>query len=60
MNVYGYTRLNKNRLNPKNFALIEQENIVRQWSERKGYKIKKIFREIETTSYSLELPKLKK
>ena len=60
MNVYGYIRLNKNRLNPKNFDLKEQLELVRNWSDKRGYEIKKIFREMETTSSSLELPKLKK
>ena len=60
MSIYGYIRLNNHRRNPKNFDLKEQENIIRNWSEKHGYEIKKIFREIETTSSSLELPKLKK
>ena len=59
MSVYGYIRINKNRRNPKNFDLKEQENIVRKWSEKNGYEIKKIFREIETTNSNLELSKLK-
>jgi len=60
MSIYGYIRLNNHRRNPKNFDLREQENIIRKWSEKNEYKIKKIFREIEPTSSSLELPKLKK
>ena len=60
MSVYGYIRLNKQRKIPKNFDLGEQSRIVREWSEEHGYKIKEIFREIEPTSTSLELPKLKK
>jgi len=60
MSIYGYIRLNNHRQNPKNFDLSKQEKIVRKWSEKKGLPIKKIFREIEPTSSSLELPKLKK
>lgn len=60
MSVYGYIRLNKQRRNPKKFDLREQSRIVKKWSEERGYKIKQIFREIEPTSTSLELPKLKK
>tara|TARA_Y100001970_G_C14244947_1_gene867462 strand:- start:1124 stop:1774 length:651 start_codon:yes stop_codon:yes gene_type:complete len=39
---------------------MEQAKIIRQWSEKNGFQIKKIFRELESTSTSSELPKLKK
>ena len=59
MNIYGYVRLNNRRRIPKNFDLNKQYNIIKEWSKERGIKVKKIFREIEPSSSSLELPKLK-
>ena len=60
MSIYGYIRLNNHRRNPENFDLKKQASLVKNWAGKNGYDIKKIFREIESTSTSLELPKLKK
>ena len=60
MSIYGYIRLNSNRPKPKNFSLREQAKIIRNWSDEQGLEIKKIFRDNEANSASLELPNLKK
>jgi len=59
MSIYGYIRLNNSRQNPKNLDLGKQNKIIRKWAQERNLKVKKIFREIESTSSSLELPKLK-
>jgi site-specific DNA recombinase len=60
MSIYGYIRLNSKRPKPKNFSLREQAKIIRNWSDEQGLEIKKIFRDNEANSASLELPNLKK
>jgi len=60
MSIYGYARLNNQRQTPKNLDIQNQAKIIRKWCDNQGLEVKKIFRDIETTSASLELPKLKK
>jgi len=60
MSIYGYIRLNSHRPTPKSLGLREQARVIRQWSEDQGLEISKIFRDTESSSASLELPKLKK
>ena len=60
MSIYGYTRINNHRPTPKNLGTRNQAKIIRKWSEEHGLEIKKIFRDIESNSASLELPNLKK
>ena len=60
MSIYGYTRLNNYRPTPEKLDTRNQAGIIRKWSEKKELKLKKIFRDIEPNSASLELPNLKK
>ena len=60
MSIYGYTRLNNHRPTPDKLDTRNQAGIIRKWSEKKELKLKKIFRDIESNSASLELPNLKK
>ena len=60
MSIYGYTRLNNHRPTPDKLDTRNQAKIIRKWSEEHGLEIKKIFRDIESNSASLELPNLKK
>ncbi len=60
MSIYGYTRLNNHRPTPDKLGTRNQAGIIRKWSEEKELKLKKIFRDIESNSTSLELPNLKK
>ena len=60
MSIYGYTRLNNHRPTPDKLDTRNQAGIIRKWSEEKELKLKKIFRDIESNSASLELPNLKK
>ena len=60
MSIYGYIRLNSHRPTPKNLGLREQSRVIRKWSDEKGLEIRKIFRDTESSSASLELPNLKK
>ena len=60
MSIYGYIRLNSHRPTPKNLGLREQARVIRTWSEEHGLEVRKIFRDTESSSASLELPNLKK
>ena len=60
MSIYGYTRLNNHRPTPDKLDTRNQAGIIRKLSEKKELKLKKIFRDIESNSASLELPNLKK
>jgi len=60
MSIYGYTRLNNHRPTPDNLDIRNQSKIILKWGKEHGLVIKKIFRDIESNSASLELPNLKK
>jgi site-specific DNA recombinase len=60
MSIYGYIRLNSHRSTPKDLGLREQARAIRTWSEEQGLEVRKIFRDSESSSASLELPNLKK
>ena len=60
MSIYGYTRLNNSRPTPDKLDTRNQAKIIRNWSEEHGLEIKKILRDIESNSASLELPNLEK
>jgi len=60
MSIYGYIRLNSHRPTPKNLGLREQGRVIRKWSKEQGLEIRRIFRDTESSSASLELPNLKK
>ena len=60
MSIFGYIRLNNQRPTPKNFSLREQSGMIRKWADVQGLKIKKIFRDVESNSASLQLPNLQK
>ena len=60
MSIYGYIRLNSHRPTPKDLGLREQARVIRTWSEEHGLEVRKIFRDTESSSASLELPNLKK
>ena len=60
MSIYGYIRLNSHRPTPKNLELREQARVIRTWSKENGLDVRKIFRDTESSSASLELPNLKK
>ncbi len=60
MSIFGYARLNNQRPTPKNMGIRNQVQTIRGWTEEKGYTIRKIFRDTDSNSASLDLPNLKK
>ena len=60
MKVYGYARLNKRRTRPKNLSIQKQITTIQNYAKAKGLEIEKIFKDVEETSVSLELPNLQK
>ena len=60
MSVYGYTRLNTSRQAPEGMTLNNQSKMIRQWAGREGVEGKRIFRDRQPTSASLDLPRLEK
>ena len=60
MSIFGYARLNNQRPTPKNMGIRNQVQAIRSWTEEKGYTIRKIFRDTDSNSASLDLPNLKK
>lgn len=59
-NVYGYTRLNKARVRPKDFGIKRQTQMIKDYAEANDYKLKKVLSDTENTSVSLELPGLQR
>ena len=60
MNVYGYTRLNDHRSIPEGLKLEEQSAHIKECASSQDLEVKKILKDIEPTSASLELPRMKK
>ena len=60
MNIFGYARLNNQRMTPKNLGIRNQVKTIQRWAEEKGLKIQKIFRDTSSSSASMELNNLKK
>ena len=60
MSIFGYARLNNQRPTPRNLGIRNQVKTIQKWTEEKGLKIQKIFRDTSSSSASLELPNLKK
>ena len=60
MSVYGYIRLNSSVRTPKGLNFKQQKAKIEKWTQESKFVLKKIYRDNEPTSSSLELPKLSK
>ena len=60
MSVFGYIRLNTSIGTPDGLSFKQQTEKINQWAKEAKLEIKKIYRDKEGTSSSLELPKLAK
>ena len=60
MSVYGYIRLNSSVRTPKGLNFKQQKTKIEKWAQESKLVFKKIYRDNEATSSSLELPKLSK
>ena len=60
MSVYGYIRLNTSVETPEGLGFKEQTQKINAWAEESKIEIKKIHRDKEPTSSSLDLPRLAK
>ncbi|MEC8222943.1 MAG: recombinase family protein, partial [SAR324 cluster bacterium] len=60
MSVYGYIRLNTSVETPEGLGFKEQTQKINAWAAESKLEIKKIHRDKEPTSSSLDLPRLAK
>ena len=58
MKVFGYTRLNEQRVHPQNMSLEQQAQMINSYATQQGWHLTDTISDIGKTSASLKLPNL--